>query len=525
MLMLFGMAPLLAQSDCIDAITVCGNAAYSGLNATGPGIVNDFPMNSNDCGSFETNSLWLKLPVHTGGTLGFTLTPTDADINIDFDFIVFGPNATCGNLGSAIRCSTTNPAASGATNNRTGMNETETDISEGPGVQGSSFVQWLTVNAGEVYYLVIDRPIGASDFTIEWTGSATFNDAPVFNNPQGISLDIAQCDDDATDDQISTFDIAAHRQMLIGNQANVTLTYHESINDAIVGINAIANETAYNNTSNPQTLYMRLEKTDTECFITLDFDITVTNPVVAGEPLDLSLCDSEETGKRIFNLAQNDALIRDGNATASVTYYNSLANAQQEFGALPAQYESGNATIYARLENTQGCHGFDIVEFTLTVLPLPDIVYTLQIKDFTPSDNSITIVMPDPENYEFSLNGGVFSDNTVFNGLLPGPYTISIRAKTGCKTVSEDIVILNYPRFFTPNGDGDNDVWRIPYLNFQPNATVTVYDRYGKVITGFNGSGGWDGTLNSHKLPATDYWFVLQMDTGRIIKGHFAMVR
>jgi gliding motility-associated-like protein len=133
--------------------------------------------------------------------------------------------------------------------------------------------------------------------------------------------------------------------------------------------------------------------------------------------------------------------------------------------------------------------------------------------------------MPDAEDYEFALDDGAFSNNAIFRNLETGPYTIHIRAKSGCKTVSEDVIILNYPRFFTPNGDNENEVWRIPYLNLQPQAEVTIFDRYGKIITGFKGSDSWDGTFNNNKLPSTDYWFVLQLDTGRIIRGHFSMIR
>jgi gliding motility-associated-like protein len=46
---------------------------------------------------------------------------------------------------------------------------------------------------------------------------------------------------------------------------------------------------------------------------------------------------------------------------------------------------------------------------------------------------------------------------------------------------------------------------------------VYIYDRFGKLITGFlSGSEGWDGTFNGHPLPATDYWFVVVRQDGRI---------
>lgn len=531
-MLLLGISPLMAQNDCSNAITVCGNTGFSGLTATGGGDIDEITPGNNDCAvTGEANSLWLRLPINTGGTLGFILTPTNPDLEIDFDFYIFGPTATCGNLGHTIRCSTTNPAAANSPSNQTGMNEMEMDTSEGPGELGSNFVEWLTVQPGEVYYLVIDRPINPngitldSDFSIEWTGTATFHASPEFTNPQASAIDILKCDSDSVDDQITEFDLTVNEAMFISNQPDVAMTYHNNINDAITGENPIANPTVYTNTSNPETIYMRMKRTTTDCFETADFQLVITNPVVAGQPNDLALCDFKETGKQKFNLASNDALIRDGNTTASVKYYATQGEAQQEINPLPSIYESATATIWARLENTQGCQGHDIISFTVTVTPLPEIIYTLDIKDLTIDDNSISVVMPDADNYEFAIDNGPYGDNPFFGGLESGPYTIHIRAKSGCKSVSEEVVILNYPRFFTPNGDNKNEVWKIPYLNLQKNSQVTIFDRYGKIITGFAGSGSWDGTFNDAKLPSTDYWFVLQLDTGRIIRGHFSMIR
>ncbi|HSQ45599.1 MAG TPA: hypothetical protein VLM44_01635, partial [Lutibacter sp.] len=158
---------LLSQNDCAQTLIVCGNSGYQDLNVTGIGTQE--LSGSNTCASEETNSLWFKLIINKGGTLGFTLTPNSASITEDFDFFVFGPNATCGNLGQAIRCSTTNPNAASQGNNLTGMNGTETDTAEGPGELGNSFIKWLNVSDGDTYFLVIDRPIGNSNFSLEWT--------------------------------------------------------------------------------------------------------------------------------------------------------------------------------------------------------------------------------------------------------------------------------------------------------------------------------------------------------------------
>ena len=95
-----------------------------------------------------------------------------------------------------------------------------------------------------------------------------------------------------------------------------------------------------------------------------------------------------------------------------------------------------------------------------------------------------------------------------------------------CGEVVKEVVLLNYPNFFTPNGDGVHDKWRIEYAIREPNIKINIFDRYGKLITVFGAnSEGWDGTLNGNPLPSTDYWFVVEREDGRQLKGHFAMLR
>jgi gliding motility-associated-like protein len=63
-------------------------------------------------------------------------------------------------------------------------------------------------------------------------------------------------------------------------------------------------------------------------------------------------------------------------------------------------------------------------------------------------------------------------------------------------------------------------------MDRRPGIRVSIFDRYGKFITNFRGGSiGWDGTLNGKKLPSTDYWFIITLENGREVKGHFAMIR
>jgi gliding motility-associated-like protein len=124
------------------------------------------------------------------------------------------------------------------------------------------------------------------------------------------------------------------------------------------------------------------------------------------------------------------------------------------------------------------------------------------------------------------LNGIDFQDSNTFYGLENGEYTVFIRDKNGCGISSEDVYLLMYPKYFTPNGDGFNDYWRIKFSENEPNLLVTIFDRYGKLISQFYSySNGWDGTYNGKLLPSTDYWFVVKRENGTEHRGHFSLKR
>jgi len=109
-----------------------------------------------------------------------------------------------------------------------------------------------------------------------------------------------------------------------------------------------------------------------------------------------------------------------------------------------------------------------------------------------------------------------------------GPHQVQVRDVTGCNefiiTLSE-INIFGIPKYFSPNGDGYHETW-IPHFSAQYVDHIYIFDRYGKLLAGFPGAHkGWDGNYNGHALPATDYWFVLEMKGGGKIKGHFSLIR
>jgi gliding motility-associated-like protein len=84
---------------------------------------------------------------------------------------------------------------------------------------------------------------------------------------------------------------------------------------------------------------------------------------------------------------------------------------------------------------------------------------------------------------------------------------------------------LPYPKFFTPNNDGFNDTWTIDFNYLEPNSSIRIFDRYGKLVKELRNNDSWDGTYFGRILPATDYWFMVTRKNGSEFKSHFSLKR
>jgi gliding motility-associated-like protein len=149
-------------------------------------------------------------------------------------------------------------------------------------------------------------------------------------------------------------------------------------------------------------------------------------------------------------------------------------------------------------------------------------------------DNNTITVVPDREgDFEYRLDDGAYQQDNIFYKVLPGMHTVTLNDLNGCGTATESIIVVGFPKFFTPNGDGANDVWNIVGISSLEQPLLMVYDRYGKLLKQLSqNSMGWDGTYNGVALPSDDYWFKLsymdqdgQRIMAKYINNHFSLKR
>ena len=316
---------------------------------------------------------------------------------------------------------------------------------------------------------------------------------------------IAICDEDAIQDGLHPFNLGAlvTPQLLNGLPSGLAADYYLSFADALVEKNKIG--PIFTNTQAfQQTIYTRI-KNGLDCY-----GITpVTLVVNTFDPVNFE----EET----------TFLCSGSNLNLSVDsrFSSYLWNTGATTAAITVQ-QAGTYTI--TVTNDKGCKKTK----TFIVKASEKATYeNATVKDFAGNKNSITINYKGIGNYEFSLDGTSYQDNATFTNVAPGSYTISIRDKNGCGITTSDLIyVLDYPRFFTPNGDGFNDTWKINNLGSLPQSRIVIFDRYGKLLKELTtADDSWNGTFTGAPLPSDDYWFQLIFADGKIIKGHFSLKR
>lgn len=318
--------------------------------------------------------------------------------------------------------------------------------------------------------------------------------------PPPASMDFGGCDEDDQYDGITYFSISGIKNALLAAvPAGLNVTLHLSQADALTGNHALSdpwqNTTAWN-----QTLYATYTN-GPDCYAITEVHLEVypfdnsglgdENLILCATPLTLSA----PTGFSSYTWST-------GETTPSIVVD-----------------EAGNYSV--TVTSADSCSGTKNFQVTAIEAPVFEGVDT---RDFAGNENQLTILFSGSAAYEFSIDGSSFQSSPTFSGLRPDTYEIYIR-EPNCNTLVGPFAVslLDYPRFFSPNGDGYNDIWQIK--NLPPASQVFIFDRYGKLLKTLSGSGGWNGELSQRKLPASDYWFLLQRPGKPDVKGHFSLIR
>jgi len=268
----------------------------------------------------------------------------------------------------------------------------------------------------------------------------------------------------------------------------------------------ISNPSNYSWSSSVGTIYVRIDSSD-QCYQTVELNITLQKSPIISIPDNIGLCENTST---VIDAGSgfDSYLWSTSEVTQSITVSN-----EGSYWVTVTKDKSGIICSSTK-------------DF-LVALSNVATISNIEVSDWTDTDNVIVVNLSSSSlgDYEYSLDGINYQDSNTFSGLKSGDYTVYVRDKNGCGIVTQEAFILNYPKYFTPNGDGNHDTWSVKFSETEPTLVTKIFDRYGKFIKQLNASSSWDGTYNGYDLPSSDYWFVVSRADGKIYKGHFAMKR
>ena len=340
---------------------------------------------------------------------------------------------------------------------------------------------------------------------------------------------LSYCDTDGVNDGLTVVDLTILNAQIIGIQESTPLDvrYYASAQNYSLGI-VIGDPTQYQTESNPQTLIAEVYNTGEGmlCKATIEVTINVIDAPEMNDIKDGYICVDYRTGER-------QGYVMDTGLPAAGHTFSWTRDGGDIGVSTPSYTATDPGTYVVTVTNTAtGCSASQTIVVTLAPALTIDVVYTT---DGFSDTNAIEVVVSPAGDYEYALDEGPYQQSNIFLNVSAGDHTVWVRVRNNSGSVacpaSKVITVLNYPKYFTPNGDGYNDTWNIWALKSQPESKIYIFDRHGKLLKQISPAGsGWDGTLNGNPLPSTDYWFrveYVEPNTGlqKEARGHFSLKR
>ncbi|WP_340065126.1 choice-of-anchor L domain-containing protein [Ascidiimonas aurantiaca] len=277
-----------------------------------------------------------------------------------------------------------------------------------------------------------------------------------------------------------------------------------------------------------QTIYVRAEAFGNSCSVIFPLELSVLQwPVAALQP-EYALC-IDATGNPVLPLPVIDTGL-DPSGYTFQWYQGEQVNPANEIAGAEGtsfSYSAEGAYTVKITSNTSGC---ELLLSTRVVASYAPVILNVEVASSPFSGNhTINATVTGNGTYYFTINDSQPQPSGTFTGVPAGKYVVSVFDEFNCGMLSQEITILDYMRFFTPNGDGINDSWDTSAFSSLSRLEIHIFDRFGKLMKVLNQNNtSWDGTFNGNMVPSGDYWFrasFVEDQTEKTVKGHFALKR
>lgn len=172
--------------------------------------------------------------------------------------------------------------------------------------------------------------------------------------------------------------------------------------------------------------------------------------------------------------------------------------------------------------DANGCTGTDEVVITVNPLPTAVLGSNSALSGYPGLVVEFTNASLNADSYNFTFGNGTSYNTTDVSATpsvtyqTPGTYTIVLTAINGvCQDTSQlEVIVIPFPpmnivmpNIFTPNGDGNNDVFFVRLEN-AVSVEVTIVNRWGNKMVTFSGLNAfWDGRVNGNLVDEGVYFY------------------
>ncbi|MEM7084784.1 MAG: gliding motility-associated C-terminal domain-containing protein [Bacteroidota bacterium] len=280
---------------CWDGIGQLDDGEYILSNEAGPLNNGWHPdMEDHTEGDVDGRALFVNADIAVGEFYRRTITLSE---NIDYTFnawittVYDTDTGICGGTGipSNVIFRIEDPGGNLIEETSTG------DIQNGPQANWQEF--FIVFNTGsntDIQLVLINNSIGGcgNDLAIDDITLSLENGEPAIATPD----DLLVCDEKG---QFAEFDLTSQIPTILDglDPDDFNISFHLSQSDADNNVNPIANPSAYTNTSNPETIYTRVERVlEPSCFSVVTFDLIVGLGIVfeLDLPSVVDLCSTDE---------------------------------------------------------------------------------------------------------------------------------------------------------------------------------------------------------------------------------------
>jgi len=379
-------------------------------------------------------------------------------------------------------------------------------------------------NPQQIYVAITNTNTGCLISTLSF--NIDVQEIPEANSDM-VPIEYIVCDNIGDNDGFAQFDLTTLDTSVLDGQSssNFAVTYYASMSDADLGINPLP--ASYENTINPQTIYARVDDNsapDSVCYAIADATLQVEFLPMFDLEDEYILC-TDSNGTELIGPPLLDTGLSNARYTFEWSLDGTIISGETNPSIVPVQGGIYSVTV---TDNTTLCQSSDSAE---VIESAPPIVTANATTEPFAQNAIVEASATGFGEYEFSLDYGTWQDNGTFENVSGGEHTVTARDKIGCGLTSITVMVIDYPLYFTPNGDSFNDTWNIKGMGYQYNAVVYIYDRFGKLLKQISTSGdGWNGTFNGALMPSSDYWFtVVYEELGGGVKkefrSHFSLKR